>query len=45
MTMISIEKLTYYLRAYDEIMGWYPESEYEGAEILEWLLECEGLQP
>jgi hypothetical protein len=43
MNMISIEKLTYYLRGYDETFGGYPESDYEGEALLEWILECGGL--
>lgn len=43
MKEISLDRLADYCRAYDEIYGHYPESEYEGEGVLEFVFECEGL--
>jgi hypothetical protein len=40
MLVISVERLVLYLRAYDERYGYYPESDYEGEAIENWLTEC-----
>jgi hypothetical protein len=40
---ISLDRLSDYCQAYDEIYGNYPESEWEGNDVVEFVLECEGL--
>lgn len=41
---ITVERLREYCHAYDELNEIYPEHAWEGQAVLEFIIECEGLE-